>query len=260
MSCTGTRSTAPLLRRKPFWSRGHRTPPPIIPGTLPGLFRCSRSQDHHGFRGCRPPGLFSRQKRPPAVEVVRSNVVTTTIVPAGGERYIGVNYFSQPSDTLLGILAGLEQIMRADRGIFVSGDVSGWSRRPLVVCRVSRRPEACDIEFAGALQPFDDNGLTALLCDVTAPRSAATDTRAERRRFVTNACVHATFVRGIRLGVIVRIELEGLLGRELRRYKRELLMLFGKHGYIRHSLESDSDPARPPSRWISSTCIRDFGI
>ena len=49
------------------------------------------------------------------LEAVRSNVVTTTIVPAGGDRYIGVNYFSQPSDTLLGILAGLEQIMRADQ-------------------------------------------------------------------------------------------------------------------------------------------------
>ena len=92
------------------------------------------------------------------------------------------------------------------------------------------------------MQPFDDNGLTALLCDVTAPRSAATDTRAERRRFVTNACVYATFVRGIRLGVIDRIELEGLLGRELSQYKRELLRLFGKHGYIRHALDSDSEP------------------
>src|SRR3954471_20345486 len=49
------------------------------------------------------------------LEAVRSNVVTTTIVPAGGDRYIGVNYFSQPSDTLLGILAGLEQIIRADQ-------------------------------------------------------------------------------------------------------------------------------------------------
>src|SRR3954470_5982535 len=49
------------------------------------------------------------------LEAVRSNVVTTTIVPAGGDRYIGVNYFSQPSDTLLGILAGLEQIFRADQ-------------------------------------------------------------------------------------------------------------------------------------------------
>ena len=49
------------------------------------------------------------------LEAVRANVVTTTIVPAGRDRYIGVNYFSLPSDTLLGILAGLEQIMRADQ-------------------------------------------------------------------------------------------------------------------------------------------------
>src|SRR6185503_186704 len=49
------------------------------------------------------------------LEAVRSNVVTTTIVPAGRGRYLGVNYFSRPSDTLLGILAGLEQIMRADQ-------------------------------------------------------------------------------------------------------------------------------------------------
>ena len=49
------------------------------------------------------------------LEAVRSNVVTTTIVPAGSDRYIGVNYFSLPSDTLLGILAGLEQIISADQ-------------------------------------------------------------------------------------------------------------------------------------------------
>ena len=49
------------------------------------------------------------------LEAVRSNVVTTTIVPAGSDRYIGVNYFSRPSDTLLGILAGLEQLVRADQ-------------------------------------------------------------------------------------------------------------------------------------------------
>jgi hypothetical protein len=82
-----------------------------------------------------------------------------------------------------------------------------------------------------------------LLCDVTAPRSAATDTRAERRRFVTNACVYATFLRGIRLEVIDRVELEGLLGRELSQYKKELLGLFGKHGYIRHALDLRNEPA-----------------
>ncbi|WP_204327585.1 hypothetical protein, partial [Stenotrophomonas maltophilia] len=41
-------------------------------------------------------------------------VVTTTIVPAGRGRYLGVNYFSRPSDTLLGILAGLQQMISAE--------------------------------------------------------------------------------------------------------------------------------------------------
>jgi hypothetical protein len=178
------------------------------------------------------------------LEAVRSNVVTTTIVPAGGDRYIGVNYFSQPSDTLLGILAGLEQIIRADQRAspFLAMSQGAHAGR-LLLAEYRDDLKSAISELASALQPFDDDGLTALLCDATAPRSAATDTRAERRRFVTNACVYATFVRGIRLGVIDRIELEGLLGRELSQYKKELLGLFGKHGYIRHALDSGSEPA-----------------
>jgi hypothetical protein len=178
------------------------------------------------------------------LEAVRANVVTTTIVPAGSDRYIGVNYFSQPSDTLLGILAGLEQIIRADQraSAFLAMSQGAHAGR-LLLAEYRDDLKSAISELASALQPFDDNGLTALLCDATAPRSAATDTRAERRRFVTNACVYATFVRGIRLGVIDRIELEGLLGRELSQYKKELLGLFGKHGYIRHALDYGSEPA-----------------
>jgi hypothetical protein len=178
------------------------------------------------------------------LEAVRANVVTTTIVPAGRDRYIGVNYFSQPSDTLLGILAGLEQIIRADQRASPFLAMSQGAHAGRLLLAEYRDDLRCAIsELASALQPFDDNGFTALLCDATAPRSAATDTRAERRRFVTNACVYATFVRGIRLGVIDRIELEGLLERELSQYKKELLGLFGKHGYIRHALDSGSEPA-----------------
>lgn len=177
------------------------------------------------------------------LEAVRANVVTTTIVPAGGDRYIGVNYFSRPSDTLLGILAGLEQIMRADqRASPFLAMAQGAHAGRLLLAEYREDLKSAIFQLARALQPFDDNGLTALLCDATAPRSAATDTRAERRRFVTNACVYATFVRGMRLGVIDRIELEGLLGRELSQYKKELLGLFGGYGYIRHSLDSDNEP------------------
>jgi hypothetical protein len=177
------------------------------------------------------------------LEAVRANVVTTTIVPAGGDRYIGVNYFSLPSDTLLGILAGLEQIIGADqRASPFSAMAQGARAGRLLLAEYREDLKNAILQLAGALQPFDDNGLTALLCDVTAPRSAATDTRAERRRFVTNACVYATFVRGIGLGVIDRVELEGLLGREVSQYKKELLGLFGRHGYIRHALHAGGEP------------------
>src|SRR4029079_10900079 len=175
------------------------------------------------------------------LEAVRSNVVTTTIVPAGGDRYIGVNYFSQPSDTLLGILAGLEQIMRADqRASPFLAMAQGAHAGRLLLAEYRDDLKSAIFQLARALQPFDENGVTALLCDVTAPRSAATDTRAERRRFVTNACVYATFVRGIELGVIDQNELEVRLGRELSQYKKELLRLFGKPGYIRHALHVGS--------------------
>jgi hypothetical protein len=177
------------------------------------------------------------------LEAVRSNVVTTTIVPAGSDRYIGVNYFSLPSDTLLGILAGLGQIMGADqRASSYLAMSQGAHAGRLLLAEYRDDLKKAISELASSLEPFDDDGLTALLCDVTAPRSAATDTRAERRRFVTNACVYATFVRGIRLGVIDQTELEGLLGRELSQYKSELFRLFGRHGYIMHALDSANEP------------------
>ncbi|MEP6838659.1 MAG: hypothetical protein ABJA75_11425 [Bradyrhizobium sp.] len=177
------------------------------------------------------------------LEAVRAGVVTTTIVPAGSGRYIGINYFSLPSDTLLGILAGLEQLLTAEQrpSSYVAMSQGAHAGR-LLLAEYRGDLKRAIAELAGALQPFDENGDTALLCDVTAPRSAATDTRAERRRFVTNASVYATFLRGIKLGVIEQSELEALLGRGLSQYKSELLQLFGRRGYISHALESDSEP------------------
>lgn len=177
------------------------------------------------------------------LEGVRSGIVTTTIVPAGRNRYIGINYFSQPSDTLLGILAGLEQLLSAEQraSSFLAMSQGAHAGRLLLTEYRADLGRAI-FELARALQRFDDNGLAALLCDVSAPRSAATDTRAERRRFVTNACIYATFLRGIKLGVIEQVELEQLLGRNLSQYKKELLLLFGRHGYISHSLDSRRQP------------------
>lgn len=177
------------------------------------------------------------------LEAVRAGVVTTTIVPAGRDRYLGVNYFSQPSDTLLGILAGLEQLICASQrpSPYVAMSQGAHAGR-LLLTEYRDDLKRAVYELANALEPFDDNGVEVLLCDVAAPRSAATDTRAERMRFVTNACVYATFLRGIQLGVIDKRELERLLGRELSAYKKQLLSLFGQQGHIRHALDSRSEP------------------
>ena len=128
------------------------------------------------------------------LEAVRADVVTTTIIPAGRDRYLGVNYFSRPSDTLLGILAGLEQIVGADHrpsSYLVMSQGAHAGR--LLLAEYREDLKKAILQLAKSLQPFDDRGVKYLLCDVTTPRSAATDTRAERRRFVTNACVYTTF-------------------------------------------------------------------
>jgi hypothetical protein len=177
------------------------------------------------------------------LEAVRSGVVTTTIIPAGRDRYLGVNYFSQPSDTLLGILAGLEQLICASQrpSPYVVMSQGAHAGR-LLLAEYREDLKRAVLQLAAALEPFDDHGVEVLLCDVAAPRSAATDTRAERMRFVTNACVYATFLRGMQLGVIDKAELERPLGRELSHYKKQLLSLFGRHGHIRHALDSQGEP------------------
>jgi hypothetical protein len=177
------------------------------------------------------------------LEAVRAGVVTTTIIPAGRHRYIGVNYFSRPSDTLLGVLAGLEQLLYADQGAPVSylALSQGAYAGRLLLSEYRADLKKAIVELARSLEPFDDGGTSYLLCDAAAPRSAATDTRAERRRFVTNACIYATFIRAIALEVIGTGELEQLLGRELSHYKARLLDLFGRRGYISHSLDCDEE-------------------
>ncbi|MBW5440315.1 hypothetical protein FXB41_37790 [Bradyrhizobium canariense] len=172
------------------------------------------------------------------LEAVRANVVTTTIVPAGRARYLGVNYFSRPSDTLLGILAGLRQMISAEEraSSYLAMSQCAHAGR-LLLAEYCGDLKRAILQLASELEPFNDDGSTYLLCDASAPRSAATDTRAERRRFVTNACVYTTFVWGVQLGIVDENELKRRLGRDLEQYKRDLLRLFGKDGYIRHSLD-----------------------
>lgn len=169
---------------------------------------------------------------------VRSGIITTTLIPVKRNRYIGANYFALPSDTLLGVQGGLEQIVNADLRASPYKDMATAAhtgRALLTEYRADLKRSVLDL--ARSLEPYDSHGTSTLLCDVRAPRSAATDTRAERLRFVTNASVYATFQQSIRLGIVDESELETILGRSLSQYKTELLQLFGHDGYIRHSLD-----------------------
>lgn len=178
------------------------------------------------------------------LEAVRANVVTTTIVPAGRARYLGVNYFSRPSDTLLGILAGLQQMISAEERASPYLAMSQCARAGrLLLAQYGGDLKRAILQLASELEPFNDDGARYLLCDARAPRSAATDTRAERRRFVTNACVYTTFVWSVQLEIVDENELKRLLGRDLAQYKRDLFRLFGKDGYIRHSLDTPTGSA-----------------
>lgn len=183
------------------------------------------------------------------LESVRAGVVTTTIVPAGRGRYLGVNYFSRPSDTLLGILAGLQQMISAEdrTAAYLAMSQCAHAGR-LLLAEYGGDLKRAILQLASELEPFNDDGTRYLLCDVHTPRSAATDTRAERRRFVTNASVYTTFVWGVQLGVVDENELKRLLGRDLAQYKTDLLRLFGKDGHIRHSLEG---PASSPASSVA---------
>jgi hypothetical protein len=177
------------------------------------------------------------------LEAVRADVITTTIVPAGRGRYLGVNYFSRPSDTLLGILAGLQQMISADQrapSYLAMAQCAHAGRLLQAEYGVDLRRAI--LQLASELEPFDDGGTRYLLCDARGPRSAATDTRAERRRFVTNACVYTTFLWSVQLGILDENELKRRLGRDLAQYKEDLLRLFGKDGYIRHSLDGPKGP------------------
>ncbi|TXJ09151.1 MAG: hypothetical protein E6Q28_15990 [Afipia sp.] len=169
---------------------------------------------------------------------VRSGIITTTLIPVKRNRYIGANYFALPSDTLLGVQSGLEQIVRADLRASPYADLAKAAdigHALLADYRADLKRSVLDL--AKSLEPYESNNIRTLLCDVHGPRSAATDTRAERLRFVTNASVYATFQQSIRLGIIDESELKPILGRDLSQYKAELLQMFGRDGYITHSLD-----------------------
>ncbi len=175
------------------------------------------------------------------LESVRSGNVTTTLVPLTKRRMLGANYFSPPSDSLLGSIAALDQLIEAPAGSAYE-DVYARAR---AVGQESRTEYGNDLrtaltQLAGGLERVKLGKRVRLLCDASKARSSATDTRAEKLRFVTNANTWTTFARAVDLGIIDDQTVARLLGRTLKHYKADILDIFGDRGYVRHSLEREA--------------------
>jgi hypothetical protein len=172
----------------------------------------------------------------------------TTFVPLTSRRFAAVNYVRRSSDSLLGVLAGIETLVNASSAEGTAF-ASAFERARLEGRRLLGE-NLPTLRFQlesliGWLRPFTLGGVTTPLIDRDEGRSSATDSRIERRRFVTNANVWATLVRAVRCGLFSRAEMEERIGRSLATYKSELLAVFGHQGYIVNSLEALSDcPAR----------------
>lgn len=172
----------------------------------------------------------------------------TTFVPLTSRRFAAVNYVRRSSDSLLGVLSGIDTLLNAPlaqgtafENAFAQARQEG--NRLLAENGPTLRFQLDSL--IGALAPLAFAGVTTLLIDRDEGRSTATDSRIERRRFVTNANVWATLAKAERRGLISGAEIAERLGRSLAEWKSELLTVFGREGYIVNSLEAlDSSPAR----------------
>lgn len=166
----------------------------------------------------------------------------TTFIPITSRRFAAVNYEREPSDTLLGVFAGLEQLVTADaRGQApyerILGDARDKGRALLELHRPTLQFQLQHL--ISSLREFAaPDGATVPLIDRDDSRSSSTDTRIERRRFVANANVWATFHKAVQFGITRPQEIETVIGRSLDTYRHELLRLFGASGHIVDSLEN----------------------
>jgi hypothetical protein len=166
---------------------------------------------------------------------------STTLIPISPRKFVPLNFIRDPSDSLLGVFSGIEQLTNAalqDSELYRD-----------ILERAASEGEAllegnrAELQFQlnhliDSLREFGHENLKVPLIDRDENRSTATDTRLERRRFITNANVWTTFRKAIELGIVPQSEIERRIGRTIDTYKQELLALFGERGYIADALEN----------------------
>jgi hypothetical protein len=154
---------------------------------------------------------------------------TTTIVPLTARRFAAVNYVTPPSDSLLGILAGLEQLTHAP-------GYDGRNAASLLIARHKNNIERELKRIAAQLTPVIANNKKYLLLDARKNMSSATDTRDERMRFVVSANVWTTLAKAERLGFMDG-NVFAAFGLDKVQYKKDILELFGSGGYICNTID-----------------------
>jgi len=172
-----------------------------------------------------------------------SKPYTTTIIPLSAKKFAAVNYVTPPSDSLLGILSGLEQLADSP-----AGDAS--RRASLIVAQYGKNIERELVRFGEQLKEVVIDGRRYRLLDADGNRSSATDTRSERMRFVVSANVWTTLAKAERLGLMGGRAF-ATFGLDREQYKNDILKLFGRDGYIRNS----ADPAVKDTKEIGNITL-----
>jgi hypothetical protein len=157
-----------------------------------------------------------------ALETMGAKPYTTTIIPLTPRHFAAVNYVTPPSDSLLGILAGIEQLPTDITAALIA------QHKNNIECELAR--------IAKQLKPVRFNNKKYLLPDARKNMSSATDTRSERMRFVVSANIWTTFAKAERLN-LMNGNVFTAFGLEKTQYKKDILYLFGNDGYIRNSLD-----------------------
>jgi hypothetical protein len=150
----------------------------------------------------------------------------TTLIPIGNNTMSAVNYVVPPSDSLLGVLVGIEQLL----------DGAPQEGARLLACHKDDLRTQTEY-LLSELREIELNDIRCALLDIDEDRSSATDTRRERMRFVVAANIWTTFDKATRLGLINEKRIRERLGCGLAEYKRRILTLFGADGYIKNSLD-----------------------
>lgn len=172
----------------------------------------------------------------------RNAPYTTTLVAFSPGRFAAVNYVTPPSDSLLGVFCGIEQLLGRStpssppiKDAVLAGQAILANHRTDLAAQVRHLLN----QLSSATFETVQGTVTCPLFDAQKNKSTATDTRRERMRFVVNANIWSTLAKAIELDVVAPREIEKSLGCDMATYKEHILDLFGSEGFIRNSVDPD---------------------